>query len=68
MYATSPRGKKTVVDVIRVIPVIRVKTVTYVRIVIRAIFAIRAINGCHSDIGRGFCGDFSCDVVHNIEM
>lgn len=20
------------------------------------------------DIGRGFGGDFSCDVVHNIEM
>lgn len=43
MYATSPRGKKTVVDVIRVIPVIRVTTVTYVRDAIRAIFAIGAI-------------------------
>lgn len=43
MYATSPRGKKTVVDVIRVQPVIRVTTVTYVRDVIRAIFAIGAI-------------------------
>ena len=43
MYATSPRRKKTVVDVIRVKPVIRVTTVTYVRIVIRAIFAIGAI-------------------------
>jgi hypothetical protein len=43
MYATSPRGKETVVDVIRVQPVIRVTTATYVRIVIRAIFAIGVI-------------------------